>query len=176
MDPSMSCENNDVVGLTGLTPVSVLQILRRGGREEVQVDIQVCSYAWRWIFSMLMCARGCGLWQNSVNLGKLFWVTEPQCKMELIRRSLKLLRDSFITVFQVSVVFVEHSPGCMMGTKDTSLNSMERIPALSEADGWEEMIFRRPHGTEPGTRLVLHKCELPSLDFPANPLTHLVLI
>ena len=55
-----------------------------------------------------------------------------------------------------------------MGTKDASLNGMDGIPALSGGDGWEEVIFKRPHGTGSGTQLVLNKCELPSLDFPCQ--------
>ena len=60
----MFCENNDVVGVIDLTRVSVLQLLLRIEREAVEVDIQICLSAWRCIFSMLMCARGRGLWSQ----------------------------------------------------------------------------------------------------------------
>lgn len=41
----MFCENNDVVGVTDLTRVSVLQLSLRTEREAVEVDIQICLSA-----------------------------------------------------------------------------------------------------------------------------------
>lgn len=79
----------------------------------MKIDIQVCLSAWRCISSMLMCARGCGFWSqwtwgNSVNVGELCWVTEPQLSHLYNgdgKTLLKLVRDSFINEFIVGNIY-----------------------------------------------------------------------
>lgn len=82
----------------------------------------VCKEFWALASVGKLCECG------SLNLSFLI------CKMEMVRLSLKLGRNSIINVFEHSMISTEHLLRLCEGHQVKSLNRTESIPAFSEGD------------------------------------------